>query len=38
MMLFFVFTLFLQGLSLLLHALFTLLDIEHLADEKPEKL
>jgi len=39
MMLFFVFTLFLQGVSLLLHALLTLLDREHLlTDEEPEKL
>lgn len=36
MILFFIVTLFLQGVSLLLRALFTLLDIEHLAEEKPE--
>ena len=38
MILFFATTIILQGISLLLHSILTILNVEHLSDEKPEVL
>ncbi|MBL4894873.1 MAG: TRAP transporter small permease subunit [Emcibacter sp.] len=38
MILFFAITLFLQGISLLLHSVLTILNVEHLSEEEPEVL
>ena len=38
MILFFAATLLLQGISMLLHSLLTILNVEHISDEKPEVL
>ncbi|PCI44117.1 MAG: C4-dicarboxylate ABC transporter permease [Alphaproteobacteria bacterium] len=38
MILFFAITLILQGISLLIHSLLTILNVEHLSEEKPEVL